>query len=113
MAMFEKKVIPENAVTVGIPDHSGQDRKRERAAIEGDHSSAQNKDDAIKRLARFLTGINNEILKPLFLVILVGLTLFFLAFVFSKIEDYQISIISWLVSLIFGIAEIFPSIFLK
>ena len=94
MAKFEKKVILENAATVGIPDHSGQDRKRERAAIEGDHLSAQNKDDAIKRLARFLTGINNEILKPLFLVILVGLTLYFLAFVFSKMEDYQISIIS-------------------
>ena len=40
------------------------------------------------------TSLYNEILKPLFLVILVGLTLYFLAFVYSKIEDYQISIIS-------------------
>jgi len=42
------------------------------------------------------TSLYNEILKPLFLVILVGLTLYFLAFVFSKIEDYQISkILMW------------------
>ena len=100
MAKFAQKDVPGIAAIVGILDHSGQDRKRERAVTERDHSSAQNEDDAIKRLARFLRGINNEILKPLFLVILVGLTLYFLAFIYSIVEYYQISIISWLVSLI-------------
>ena len=100
MAKFEKNVIPVNSAIVGILDHSGQDRKLERAVTERDHSAAQNKDDAIKKLARFLTSINNEILKPLILVIIVGLMVYFLHFLYSIYEYYKISIISWLVSLI-------------
>ena len=67
-------------------DRWGQDGKRKGMAIEGALSSAQNEDDAIKKLARFLSGINNEILKPLFLVILVCLPLYFFSLIFKYLN---------------------------
>ena len=56
-----------------------------RASANLDHPSAESEDDGNKRLARFLTGINNEVLKPVLLVIFVIIIVYIPIFIIKKI----------------------------
>jgi hypothetical protein len=79
-------VILGRGIYSAVRDRWGQDGKREGIVYEGDHSSAQNEDDAIKKLARLLSGINREILKPLFLVIFVCAIIYIPVYLLSLIN---------------------------